>query len=515
MAIARITIDSPKPPAEVFEYLARFSNAAEWDPGVASAEDLSPGPTAVGSVFRLQVTFLGRQLPLDYRVLELDAPRRVVVEAENRLVRSTDVIEVAPEGSGSRLTYAASLTLKGAALLATPLAEVAFTRIAQRAEAGLVVALGGGPTADAVAPRPDTAGSLGRRVVARTVDTVAEATVVPSFSRVGYSLRQQLEGWTDPPSMAGRVVVVTGATSGIGRATAVGLARLGATVHLVGRDAERGARAMAAVERAGGGAPTLDLVDLSDLDATAELGRRLVARHGRLDALVHAAGALSRTYTTTPAGLELTVATQLLAPYVLTAHLAPALAEAPAATVVVVSSGGMYTQPFDLDELEPRPEEYNGTVAYARVKRAQLLLAEDWARRFAATGVASFAMHPGWVDTPGLASGLPGFRVLARPLLRTAAQGADTAVWLAAGGPAADAAIPRSPRPRSGFYLDRRPRRDRRFPVAHPYSPGDAEALWAWCIERTGTSFPQLNRDSLTSPNPDVEVEGGEGGPDR
>ena len=105
--------------------------------------------------------------------------------------------------------------------------------------------------------------------------------------------------------------------------------------------------------------------------------------------------------------MELTVATQVLGPYVLTAKLAPLLWRKPGATIVTVSSGGMYTQRFDLDRLEMGPTDYDGVVAYARAKRAQLVLAEAWARGFAPAGVSSFAMHPGWVDTPGLEAGLP------------------------------------------------------------------------------------------------------------
>ena len=100
---------------------------------------------------------------------------------------------------------------------------------------------------------------------------------------------------------------------------------------------------------------------------------------------------------------------------------------------MTVSSGGMYTQPFDLDRLEMTPEAYRGTTAYARAKRAQVVLSHEWARRWGADGVASYASHPGWVDTPGLASGLPTFAKLG-PLLRTPGEGADTVVWLAAGG---------------------------------------------------------------------------------
>jgi hypothetical protein len=119
-----------------------------------------------------------------------------------------------------------------------------------------------------------------------------------------------------------------------------------------------------------------------------------------------------------------------------------------------------------------------------------VVLADAWAHRFAPAGVASFGMHPGWVDTPGLEAGLPRFRRLWRPLLRTPAEGADTAVWLATGGPGAEAAASGSPPTLSGFFHDRRLRSEHRFPVLHPTHPGDGQALLGWCAQRTGVETP-------------------------
>ncbi len=338
-----------------------------------------------------------------------------------------------------------------------------------------------------------------RWALARVTDAVAEATVAPSFSRVGIALRRRLEEWGEPPPMNGRVALVTGSTSGIGLATALALAGLGADVHLVGRDPGRGAAALDAVEAAGPGRARLHLVDLSDPPAVATLGRSFGNDMERLDALVHNAGALTRTYQTTVDGVERTLATHVLGPYLLTAALAPLLfssrprpddsARAPA-TIVTVSSGGMYSQPFDLDTLEVGPDGYDGVAAYARAKRAQLVLAEAWAARFAPAGVASFAMHPGWVDTPGLTQGLPRFRAVVRPLLRTPAEGADTAVWLAAGGPTVAPRAAATAPVTSGFFHDRRLRSDHRLPVTHPSRPGDPERLLAWCAGRTRTETP-------------------------
>ena len=142
MAIDRMSVSSPRPRADVFAYLARFSNAASWDPGVTAAEDVTAGPPALGSTYRLRVKFLGLTVPLDYVIEEIDAPKRVVLQAENSRFCSTDKIEVAEASDGgSTVTYEARLTPKGIAAPFGPLMGVVFRRIGDRAGAGLRAAL--------------------------------------------------------------------------------------------------------------------------------------------------------------------------------------------------------------------------------------------------------------------------------------------------------------------------------------------------------------------------------------
>ena len=207
--------------------MARFSNAAQWDPGVTEATEAEPGEPGLGSTYRLVVPVFGRAVLLGYRVEDFDRPNRVVLSAENSMVRSTDVIEVFPEPRGGTvLTFDATLRFKGGAVLFTPLLGLSLRHIGNRAIVGLRSAL-----ADL---NVDVRGA--RHALALATDTVAEATVAPGFSRVGIGLRRRLEEWDDPPRMKGRVTLVTGATSGIGLAAATALAGLGADVHLVGRD---------------------------------------------------------------------------------------------------------------------------------------------------------------------------------------------------------------------------------------------------------------------------------------
>lgn len=131
-------------PEEAFAYLAEFSRAAEWDPGVARAERLDAGPLRVGSAFRLWMRVGRRTAPLDYRVADLDPPRRVVLAGENAWVRSVDTVTVADApGGGAQLHYHAELVPRGLARVAAPLVGPAFRRIGDRGIAGLRRALAG------------------------------------------------------------------------------------------------------------------------------------------------------------------------------------------------------------------------------------------------------------------------------------------------------------------------------------------------------------------------------------
>ncbi len=310
------------------------------------------------------------------------------------------------------------------------------------------------------------------------VDKLLETSVVGSFSRVGYAVRSRLEGWIDPPSLAGQRVLLTGATSGLGFEIAARVASLGADVTIVARDP---GRALAATQSltARSSNHRIDFLigDVSDLAAMRRVGET-VAAGGALDVLIHNAGAIAPRRTLSPQGYELTVAAQLLGPFHLTRILCDALGASRPGRVVTVSSGGMYSQRFDLATLEMSVNDYDGVAAYAKVKRAQLVLNREWAHRVSPTDVVFHAMHPGWTDTPGLRTSLPRFYSFARPLLRTPAQGADTVVWLAASRDATASS--------GDFWLDRRRRYEHKVPWTRPRNPRrDQKMLWDWCVERT------------------------------
>ncbi len=317
-----------------------------------------------------------------------------------------------------------------------------------------------------------------RSPLANAVDSILELTVAPSWSRIGFDIRRNLMGWdqAEMPRLDGHVIVLTGFTSGIGLAAATRMGELGATLHLVGRNPDRVAKVLEQLQAVSIDA-TASIADLSNLDDVSRLAQEIRVNHDTIDVLVHNAGALSNQYTLSAQGYEITVAAQVLGPFLLTQLLLdPLRASTHGGRVITVTSGGMYAERLSVADLEMGAENYNGVRAYARAKRAQVELAAEWSRRIGPS-LAFHTMHPGWADTPGVVDSLPTFHRFTRPLLRDAAAGADTILWLA-GAPATDLGAS------GGLWLDRRRRSTSRFPWTNTPA-GERYRLWSWCEERT------------------------------
>jgi hypothetical protein len=145
MAHYQATIASRRSAQDTFDYLATFSNAAEWDPGVLSGEQLDPGPVRSGTRFRLVVPFVGRHLALTYEVTRHEPQREVVLAAASPLLRSTDRIVVTPDGAGASVSYNADVRLRGPLGLLDPVMRSGFQTIGEKAAAGLARALSAVP----------------------------------------------------------------------------------------------------------------------------------------------------------------------------------------------------------------------------------------------------------------------------------------------------------------------------------------------------------------------------------
>jgi dehydrogenase/reductase SDR family member 12 len=321
--------------------------------------------------------------------------------------------------------------------------------------------------------------------VADLVDRAIELPVVASYTRVGPAVRRRVDRWRalDTYDLRGRVIVLTGGTSGLGLAAAHRFASLGATLVMIARDPVKADHVRAGlVEQTGNRSVHLVTADLGELDQVHHAARAILTGWDRVDVLVHNAGALTVDRRTTSTGAELTVASQVDGPFLLTAVLLDRLRSAAPARVLTMSSGGMYSEALDVGHLEMDADTYRGTVAYARSKRAQVTLNEMWAERIDAGEIVFHALHPGWADTPGVRQSLPRFRRILGPLLRTADEGADTLVWLAAddGRPLEDS---------GRFWLDRRPRPIHLLPsTRRSDTESERRALWERCVARTGAT---------------------------
>ena len=318
------------------------------------------------------------------------------------------------------------------------------------------------------------------RTLASVSDALMEAVVAPSWSGLGYAARRRLERWNEqvPAQMDGRVVVLTGFTSGIGLAAATRFGELGATLHLVGRDPGRTSSTAEILSRQGFDVRT-SIADMGDLDAVRSIAAEISSAYEYLDALIHNAGALSAEYTVSPQGFEMTVASQVLGPFLLTSLLLPMLeAGESSGRVITVASGGMYPEKLDVEKLLAGPDSYNGVRAYARAKRAQVELNVEWARRCGSKAIFQ-AMHPGWVDTPGVVKSLPRFHSVMKPVLRSVEAGADTIVWLADADENELSA-------NGGFWLDRHRRSIAKIPGTAA-SQSDRDRLWQWCEDNSGS----------------------------
>jgi dehydrogenase/reductase SDR family member 12 len=271
-------------------------------------------------------------------------------------------------------------------------------------------------------------------LVRRPIDVALEATVVLSFSRIGYEVRSRLERWGELAHDAGtgQHVLVTGANSGIGFATARGVLRAGADVTILVRSHEKGEDTVSRLSDELGhdvrDRMTIETADLLELDSVRAAAARLVERDEPFDAVVHNAGAMFDERELTVDGLERSYQLHVVGPFLLTSLLLPLL-RAPA-RVLWVTSGGMYAEALDVDTVDS-PAGYRPAQAYARAKRAQVALVHEWSRRFRDRGLRFDAAHPGWVLTPGVERSLPRFRTITGPVLRDPGQGADTTVWLA------------------------------------------------------------------------------------
>ena len=287
-----------------------------------------------------------------------------------------------------------------------------------------------------------------------------DRTILFSFDRTGYWRHSKSFAHSLPPSGKGKVCWLSGATGGLGRPVATELFKEDWELILPCRDLTKA--------QEWGGKASIDHLSLS---SPKEVTHYLP--HKPVDVMIHNAGAMPNTLTRNELQEEEIFASQVIAPFYLTKKWIKEGYLKKGGRVVFVSSGGMYTQKLSLEDVDYHTRSYNKYIAYANAKRAQVLLAELFAKKYRDYHFA--AMHPGWVKTPGVYHSMRWFYYLLYPLLRTPEEGADTIHYLAT-----------TPRweEEGAFWFDRSP--------VSPYmsektksSDADKEALWALCEARS------------------------------
>jgi NAD(P)-dependent dehydrogenase (short-subunit alcohol dehydrogenase family)/carbon monoxide dehydrogenase subunit G len=408
----------PRSLEDVYRYLADFSTIQQWDPGVYRANKFTAGGPAVGTEYDLMLNSAGRRVPMRYVTEALEPPAngkaQIVLSGEGSSFGAYDVISLAARGDDqTEIHYKADLTFSGGVARMESALQPWLNGVGKKAVDGMATAL------TPAAPQPL---SVKQRFNYRAILPAAW-----SFTERGY--------WNMPnrglsERMDGKVVLITGPTAGLGLAAACEMARLGATLLLLGRGQGKLAAAKQSIQDfAGVDGSRLhcyqaDLLELPSINVVAE---NIAEQWPSIDVVINNAGALFAKRETTADGCELGFAVNFMAPYLLTEALLPRLTDG--ARVINVVSGGMYLQALKPSDWQFENEKYDGSKSYARAKRALMAYTQHWAEQ--RSDLCISAMHPGWAATPGVEKSLPGFNKKMQKRLRDSQMGADTMVWLA------------------------------------------------------------------------------------
>ncbi len=436
MTVLHETISVSRSPEDCFSYLKDFSRCQEWDPGVVSARRLDSGPLAPGSRFSVRCRLPAGSIELQYEMLSAK-PEEIILRGTCSFFEVIDTITITPTAAGCDIGYRAAFTFEKPLNRFTASFEQGMQAMGRKAVAGLETAL------QDEFPTPEIS-SRNQRSDRHLLSALS------LFTRRGYRRGVRHEFNAISAAMTNKHVVITGASSGLGLATARDLAARGARLTLVMRNPVRAEQLVDELQSETGN--TLIKAEIADLSLMSEvdgLVGRLRRSRRPIDVLVNNAGALFNELDFTEEGFEQSFALLLLSPYRLTLGLKPLLARAAGARVINVVSGGLYSQRLQVDKLQDT-SNYSGSTAYAKAKRGLLVVTEEWAKQWEDENITVNAMHPGWADTPGVESSLPVFHTLTQSFLRSAEEGADTIIWLAVATEAAKAT--------GKFFLDREPR---------------------------------------------------------
>lgn len=253
------------------------------------------------------------------------------------------------------------------------------------------------------------------------------------FSKSGYekAAKKFTPGALDV-DVSEKVFMVTGASSGLGKAVAIDLAKRGGTVHMVCRNPTKGEEVRQEIIKLTNNEKVhLHIADLSIMADITRLAQDFKQNHKRLDVLVNNGGGMTSERKKTKEGIESNFALNTLGTFHLTMSLLDILSASKPSRVVTVASGGMYTQRLNVEDLEfEKMNPFDEVMAYAQNKRQQVILTEMWQKKYESLGITFYSCHPGWADTPGVREAMPGFYDKLKDVFRTVEQGADTITYL-------------------------------------------------------------------------------------
>jgi retinol dehydrogenase 14 len=277
--------------------------------------------------------------------------------------------------------------------------------------------------------------------------------------------------------MTGKTVLVTGATSGIGKATALGLAVMGARLAITGRSRERTEDAAVEIRAAGGGRVDVFVADLCSQAEVRRLADEALHCLARIDVLVNNVGGYWNTRHLTVDGLERTLALNHLAPFLLTNLLLPRLKQSARARVVTVASNAQAMGRIDFEDLQGA-RSYSGARAYNQSKLANVLFTYELARRLTTSSVTANALHPGMVSTsfgaedPGRVQQL--FVPFIRPFMKAPTRGAATSIYVAS--------APELEHVTGRYFADGKPKKS----AKRSYDEASAARLWHVSADAVG-----------------------------
>lgn len=285
-------------------------------------------------------------------------------------------------------------------------------------------------------------------------------------------------------NLSNKAIMITGANSGIGKITALEVAKRKATVHMVCRSKERGEAAQKEIiDQSNNSNVFLHLVDMAQPRQVYSFAKEFLNSGRPLDILVNNAGCMVNDRETIE-GLEVNFVTNTLSTYILTKALMPLIAQAEKPRIFIVSSGGMLTQKLDWKDLNHESmSKFDGTMVYAQNKRQQVVMADYWARNNSKIYFAT--MHPGWSDTPAVQTSMPSFREKMINKLRTPEQGADTLVWMCCYNNLENI-------PNGSFFQDRAPVA-KHLPLAWTHNSLDDEANLMKKLDELYDQFTKFN----------------------